>query len=69
MKKKTPYYMLWLKNTVKSASDVQHSVTLHPDDTCAAGGVPCGGRKPSPRESSIEQILFYFSSLRLEDIF
>ena len=30
---------------------------------------PCGGRKTSPRTSSKVQIIFYFSPLRLKDIF
>ena len=34
----------------------------------AAGIVPCGGRKMSPRTSSIVHIIFYFSPLRSEDI-
>ena len=35
----------------------------------AAGVVPCGGRKKSPRTSSIVPIIFYFSPLRSEDIY
>ena len=31
--------------------------------------VPSGGRKTSPRTSPIVQIIFYFSPLRIEDIF
>ena len=34
-----------------------------------AGVVPCGGRKKSPRTSSIVQIIFYSSPLKSEDIF
>ena len=35
----------------------------------AAGVVPCGGPKMSPRTSSIEQVIFSFRSLEIsEDI-
>ena len=35
----------------------------------AAGVVPCGGRKKSPRTSPIVQIIFYFCPLRSVKIF
>ena len=35
----------------------------------AAGVVPCGGPKTSPRTSSIVQIIFYFCPLRSVGIF
>ena len=33
----------------------------------AAGVVPCGGRKMTPRTSSIVQIIFYCSPLKLDN--
>ena len=33
-------------------------------DFTAAGVVPCGGRKTSPRTSTIVQFIFYFGPLR-----
>ena len=38
-------------------------------DFTAASGVPCGGRKTSPRTSTIVQFLFYFGPLRSAIIF
>ena len=38
-------------------------------DFTAAGVVPCGGRKTSPRTSTIVQFLFYFGPLRSPIIF
>ena len=38
-------------------------------DFTAAGVVPCGGRKTSPRTSTIVQFLFYFGPLRSAIIF
>ena len=38
-------------------------------DFTAAGVVPCGGRKTSPRTSSIVQFIFYFGPLRSAIIF
>ena len=38
-------------------------------DFTAAGVVPCGGRKTSPRTSTIVQFIFYFGSLRSVIIF
>ena len=38
-------------------------------DFTAAGVVPCGGRKTSPRTSTILQFIFYFGPLRSEIIF
>ena len=38
-------------------------------DFTAAGIVPCGGRKTSPRTSSIVQFIFYFGPLRSAIIF
>ena len=38
-------------------------------DFTAAGVVPCGGRKTSPRTSTIVQFIFYFGPLRLAIIF
>ena len=38
-------------------------------DFTAAGVVPCGGRKTSPRTSTIVQFIFYFGSLRSAIIF
>ena len=38
-------------------------------DFTAAGVVPCGGRKTSPRTSTIVQFIFYFSPLRSAIIF
>ena len=35
----------------------------------AAGVVPCGGRKTSPRTSTIVQFIFYFGPLRSAIIF
>ena len=35
----------------------------------AAGVVPCGGRKTSPRTSTIVQFIFYFGPLRSVKIF
>ena len=35
----------------------------------AAGVVPCGGRKMSPRTSTIVQFIFYFGPLRSAIIF
>ena len=37
--------------------------------TTAAGVVPCGGRKTSPRTSTIVQFIFYFGPLRSAIIF
>ena len=38
-------------------------------DFTAAGFVPCGGRKTSPRTSTIVQFIFYFGPLRSAIIF
>ena len=38
-------------------------------DFTAAGVVPCGGRKMSPRTSRIGQFIFYFGPLRSAIIF
>ena len=38
-------------------------------DLTAAGVVPCGGRKTSPRTSTIVQFIFYFGPLRSAIIF
>ena len=38
-------------------------------DFTAAGVVPCGGRKTSPRKSTIVQFIFYFGPLRSAIIF
>ena len=38
-------------------------------DFNAAGVVPCGGRKTSPRTSTIVQFIFYFGPLRSAIIF
>ena len=38
-------------------------------DITAAGVVPCGGRKTSPRTSTIVQFIFYFGPLRSAIIF
>ena len=38
-------------------------------DFTAAGVVPCGGRKTSPRTSTIVQFIFYFGPLRSAIIF
>ena len=38
-------------------------------DFTAAGAVPCGGRKTSPRTSTIVQFIFYFGPLRSAIIF
>ena len=38
-------------------------------DFTAAGVVPCGGRKTSPRTSTTVQFLFYFGPLRSAIIF
>ena len=38
-------------------------------DFTAAGVVPCGGRKTSPRKSTIVQFIFYFGPLRSTIIF
>ena len=38
-------------------------------DFTAAGVVPCGGRKPSPRTPTILQFIFYFGPLRSAIIF
>ena len=38
-------------------------------DFTAAGVVPCGGRKTSPRTSTIVQVIFYFGPLRSAIIF
>ena len=38
-------------------------------DFTAAGVVPCGGRKTSPRTSSIVQFIFYFGPLRSAILF
>ena len=38
-------------------------------DFTAAGVVPCGGRKTSPRTSAIVQFIFYFGPLRSAIIF
>ena len=38
-------------------------------DFTAAGVVPCGGRKTSPRKSTIVQFIFYFVPLRSAIIF
>ena len=38
-------------------------------DFTAAGVVPCGGRKTSPRSSTIVQFIFYFGPLRSAIIF
>ena len=38
-------------------------------DFTAAGVVPCGGRKTSPRTSTIVQFIFYFGPLRSVIIF
>ena len=38
-------------------------------DFTAAGVVPCGGRKTSPRTSTIVQFIFYFGPLRSTIIF
>ena len=45
--------------------------TKHVDrlDFTAAGVVPCGGRKTSPRRSTIVQFIFYFGPLRSAIIF
>ena len=39
------------------------------DLEAAAGVVPCGGRKTSPRTSTIVQFIFYFGPLRSAIIF
>ena len=38
-------------------------------DFTAAGVVPCGGRKTSPRTSTLVQVIFYFGPLRSAIIF
>ena len=38
-------------------------------DFTAAGVVPCGSRKTSPRTSTIVQFIFYFGPLRSAIIF
>ena len=38
-------------------------------DNFAASVVPCGGRKTSPRTSTIVQFIFYFGPLRSARIF
>ena len=38
-------------------------------NTAAGGVVPCGGRKKSPRTSSIVQIILFFGPLRSVRIF
>ena len=42
---------------------------LHVHDFTAAGVVPCGGRKTSPRTSTIVQFIFCFGPLRSAIIF
>ena len=44
-------------------------VVLEILDFTAAGVVPCGGRKTSPRTSTIVQFIFYFGPLRSAIIF
>ena len=39
------------------------------DSFTAAGVVPCGGRKTSPRTSTIVQFIYYFGPLRSAIIF
>ena len=56
------------------AFSIQHSwnVTckqLQPIPVTAAGVVPCGGRKTSPRTSTIVQFIFYFGPFRSAIIF
>ena len=50
-----------------------HASSFQPDLSktaiTAAGVVPCGGRKKSPRTSSIVQIIFHFGPLRSVKIF
>ena len=54
-----PLFSLLLKNII---SDFIFDFT-------AAGVVPCGGRKTSPRTSTIVQFIFYFGPLRSAIIF
>ena len=44
-------------------------VTFQNNLLTAAGVVPCGGRKTSPRTSTIVQFIFYFGPLRSAIIF
>ena len=57
---------LWLSVPVNSSC---HIGTLHPFlfAITAAGVVPCGGRKKSPRTSSIVQIIFSFWSFDISE--
>ena len=53
------------------AEDIDH-IKLISDfifDFTAAGVVPCGGRKTSPRTSTIVQFIFYFGPLSSAIIF
>ena len=45
------------------------SLISHLSDRAASGVVPCGGRKTSPRTSTIVQFIFYFGPLRSTIIF
>ena len=60
----SPYYLPLNVFTASKGSNlyILFSIT-------AAGVVPCGGRKKSPRTSSIVQIIFYFGPLRSVQIF
>ena len=60
----SPYY---LPLNVFTASKGSNLYVLF--DITAAGVVPCGGRKKSPRTSSIVQIIFHFGPLRSVKIF
>ena len=68
---------LYVDNIITSLSSESDVLTFLQDTLCmkeeagftAAGVVPCGGRKTSPRTSTIVQFIFYFGPLRSAIIF
>ena len=64
-----------LEQGERDIAEVPNNCTIQSDgqellfDFTAAGVVPCGGRKTSPRTSTIVQFIFYFGPLRSAIIF
>ena len=61
----SPYYLPLNVFTASKGSNLYILFAI----VTAAGVVPCGGRKKSPRTSSIVQIMFYFGPLGSVGIF
>ena len=60
---------LYLASVAEKAGLSQPWSQTPKTDFTAAGVVPCGGRKTSPRTSTIVQFIFYFGPLRSAIIF